>query len=82
VDVDIGQLDAAHHRPFQANSAELGVAQVDGAKLRAAEVDALESGPLEISIKELRHTHDATSGASSDWMERLALSTALFLHPQ
>ena len=41
------------------NSTELRVAQVDGAKLRTAEVDALESGPLEIAIKEVRHTHDA-----------------------
>jgi len=37
----------------------LGVAQVDGAKLCAAEVDALEPGATKIGTKEVSHTNDA-----------------------
>jgi hypothetical protein len=43
IDVDPDQLDASHLETLQVDTAEGGPAQVDGAKLGAAEVNALES---------------------------------------
>ena len=63
MDVDIDQLDAAHHRPFQVDGAELRVTQVDSAKLRTAEVDTLEPGATEIGTIEVSHPMTVTSSA-------------------
>jgi transposase len=44
-------------------AAEPGVGQVDGAELRAAEVNALEPGATKIGAKEVSHATTLTSGA-------------------
>ena len=55
VDVDVDQLDAAHHHPAQLGTTEPGVSQVDGPELRAAEVNRLEPGAMEIGRSEVSH---------------------------
>jgi hypothetical protein len=65
VDVDVNQLDAAHHRPAQGDTAETGAGQVDGAQLRAAEVNALKPGVTQISTSEVSHVGTLSPGADN-----------------
>jgi hypothetical protein len=46
---------SSHLDPLQVHPAEAGLAQVDGAKLGAAEVNAFETRALKILTKELSH---------------------------
>ncbi len=65
MDVDVAQLDAAHHDAVQGDTAEPGLSQVHVSKLRAAEVDILEPGAPEVLMGEFRHASTVASPADN-----------------
>jgi hypothetical protein len=55
VDVDLDELHTAHPDPVKVDRTEAGIAQVDGAKLGAAKINALKPRTLEILTEEVSH---------------------------
>jgi hypothetical protein len=55
VHVNVGQFDAAHHNAAHVNAAEPGARQIAGAKLRAAQIDAVEPRVPQILTEEVSH---------------------------
>jgi len=55
VDVDVEHCHAAPHDMAYIDAPESGVSQVNGAELRAAQVDPLEPGIAEVLTDELSH---------------------------
>jgi len=61
VDVDVDQLDPAHHDAAHFDGAEQGLTQVAGAELRTAEVNALEPGSPQILTVKVSHSMTVTA---------------------
>jgi hypothetical protein len=55
VDVDVNQIDTAHHHSTQVDASELGVRKVDGVKHCAVHFDLFETGTPKVGVLELGH---------------------------